>query len=99
MPLPAHTLKLSLVAFLFAGLAVRSAPVLGRSNVRNANWLPMIWGLSLGASLAAPEDGRSPPNLAGAADPAKPSTEFNREALDFFEKNIRPVLAERCYEC
>src|SRR5258706_8905538 len=38
-------------------------------------------------------------HLAGAADAGKTSTTFSDEGLDFFEKKIRPVLVERCYEC
>jgi uncharacterized protein DUF1553/uncharacterized protein DUF1549/cytochrome c len=38
-------------------------------------------------------------HLAGAADAGKPSTAFSDEGLDFFEKKIRPLLVERCYEC
>lgn len=30
---------------------------------------------------------------------ARAKTEFTREDLDFFEKEIRPVLTERCLEC
>jgi hypothetical protein len=36
--------------------------------------------------------------VAGADDPQKPA-EFSREQVEFFEANIRPVLAEHCYEC
>jgi len=36
-----------------------------------------------------------PVAAAGAQDPPKPSP----EALDFFEKKVRPLLAERCFEC
>ena len=32
---------------------------------------------------------------AWAADDAQPS----KEGLDFFEKNVRPILVDRCYEC
>ena len=32
-----------------------------------------------------------------AADPASPT--LDPEAVDFFEKKIRPVLIEQCYEC
>jgi hypothetical protein len=36
--------------------------------------------------------------ITGADDPQK-SAEFSREQVEFFETNIRPVLAEHCYEC
>ncbi|MEN9572208.1 MAG: hypothetical protein RL514_63 [Verrucomicrobiota bacterium] len=37
--------------------------------------------------------------LAGAAGLRAEAAEWSREHLEFFEKRIRPVLAERCYEC
>jgi len=33
-------------------------------------------------------------SLVAAAD-----TAFPPEQIEFFEKNVRPVLAERCYDC
>jgi hypothetical protein len=36
------------------------------------------------------------PLLAQAAPPAQPPS---KDGLEFFEKNIRPVLVDRCYEC
>ncbi|MBI5799512.1 MAG: PSD1 domain-containing protein [Verrucomicrobia bacterium] len=37
--------------------------------------------------------------VAGLAGLGAQGAELPREQLDFFEKKIRPVLAERCYEC
>ena len=38
--------------------------------------------------------------LASWAEPAvSPDGALDRSQLDFFEKNIRPVLAEKCYKC
>ena len=37
--------------------------------------------------------------LAGLAGLRAEAAESSREHLEFFEKRIRPVLAERCYEC
>ena len=37
--------------------------------------------------------------MAGCGAVALPAAEPAREHLDFFEKKIRPVLVERCYEC
>ena len=37
--------------------------------------------------------------MAGWSAVALPAVEPAREHLDFFEKKIRPVLVERCYEC
>src|SRR6266567_3694496 len=37
--------------------------------------------------------------VAAAAQPSRAPTEFSREGLEFFEKKIRPLLVERCYEC
>ncbi len=37
--------------------------------------------------------------LAMAAEPAAPAPAPSPQALEFFEKNIRPVLAEKCYSC
>ncbi len=37
--------------------------------------------------------------LAGLAGLRAEAAELSREHLEFFEKRIRPVLAERCYEC
>ena len=37
--------------------------------------------------------------LAGWAGLRAEAAELSREHLEFFEKRIRPVLAERCYEC
>jgi len=37
--------------------------------------------------------------VAGWSAVALPAVEPAREHLDFFEKKIRPVLVERCYEC
>ena len=37
--------------------------------------------------------------LAGLAALRAEAAESSREHLEFFEKRIRPVLAERCYEC
>ena len=34
-------------------------------------------------------------SFAGAADEAPPT----KEGLEFFEKNVRPILSDRCYEC
>ena len=34
-------------------------------------------------------------SFAGAADEAPPT----KEGLEFFEKNVRPILIDRCYEC
>ena len=42
-----------------------------------------LWALTALASVAA------------AAEPAK----FDASQVEFFEKKIRPVLAERCYQC
>ena len=39
----------------------------------------------------------SPP-FAGGMD-QEASTSFSSDAINFFEKKIRPLLAERCYEC
>jgi len=33
--------------------------------------------------------------FAVAADDAQPT----KEGLEFFEKNVRPILSDRCYEC
>src|SRR5438045_358447 len=40
-------------------------------------------------------------SLARAADPtlAKIEPQPDRTQLDFFEKSIRPVLAQKCYKC
>jgi len=27
------------------------------------------------------------------------AADFSKQQIDFFEKRIRPLLAERCYEC
>src|SRR5438034_442362 len=35
----------------------------------------------------------------GAAAPAQEKATGDAEGIEFFEKKIRPVLAERCYEC
>lgn len=35
------------------------------------------------------------PLVSAAEAPAEPT----KEALEFFEKNVRPILADRCYEC
>ncbi|MEQ2009139.1 MAG: PSD1 and planctomycete cytochrome C domain-containing protein [Limisphaerales bacterium] len=40
-----------------------------------------------------------PALLAGCSGLLASAAELPREQLDFFEKKIRPVLAERCYEC
>src|SRR5688500_16263512 len=37
--------------------------------------------------------------IAPAALAAPDSAQTSKDGLDFFEKHIRPVLAERCYEC
>ncbi|MFM8470591.1 MAG: c-type cytochrome domain-containing protein, partial [Limisphaerales bacterium] len=37
--------------------------------------------------------------LAGSAALPTDATELSREHLEFFEKRVRPVLVERCYEC
>ena len=37
--------------------------------------------------------------FAAAATSAAEEPKFNNKQLDFFEKNIRPVLAEKCYSC
>src|SRR5437870_5897440 len=37
--------------------------------------------------------------VAAAAEPSRAPTEFSHEELEFFEKKIRPLLVERCYEC
>jgi hypothetical protein len=34
-----------------------------------------------------------------ADNPAQPSPPPPKDGIEFFEKNIRPILAERCYEC
>ena len=31
--------------------------------------------------------------------PAEPSPEFAPPEIEFFEKKVRPILVERCYEC
>src|SRR5437764_14592715 len=36
---------------------------------------------------------------AGAAPPAAPAAKPDPGAVEFFEKNVRPVLAEHCYSC
>ena len=33
------------------------------------------------------------------AEDAPPAPEFDAAAIEFFEKEVRPVLATRCYEC
>lgn len=37
--------------------------------------------------------------VAQVAKSATFGAEFDSATLDFFEKKIRPVLAEKCYEC
>ncbi len=37
--------------------------------------------------------------LAGVASVLAPAAEPARDTVDFFEKKVRPLLAERCYEC
>jgi hypothetical protein len=37
--------------------------------------------------------------LAGLVAPPPNAAELSREQSDFFEKKVRPVLIERCYEC
>jgi hypothetical protein len=37
--------------------------------------------------------------VASAGEPAKKPAELTKEGVEFFEKHIRPILAERCYEC
>ncbi|WP_218280440.1 c-type cytochrome domain-containing protein [Verrucomicrobium spinosum] len=37
--------------------------------------------------------------LAGTALPAFASDHASRAALTFFEKEVRPILANRCYDC
>src|SRR5258707_12292893 len=37
--------------------------------------------------------------LAGASDASKLAATSNGDGLEFFEKKIRPLLVERCYEC
>ncbi len=37
--------------------------------------------------------------LSGLATAAPPAASFAPEQIEFFEKNVRPVLAERCHEC
>ncbi|MEY2429624.1 MAG: hypothetical protein QOJ40_2509 [Verrucomicrobiota bacterium] len=59
MPFPTHTLKLSLLAGLLAGVGPLACP----------------------------------------ADAGKDSPGPRADDLDFFEKKIRPLLVERCYEC
>ncbi len=57
--------------------------------------LPMSFARSIKSAL------RSLPLcvLAGLAALRAEAAESSREHLEFFEKRIRPVLAERCYEC
>jgi hypothetical protein len=37
--------------------------------------------------------------IASSADNAQKPAELTKEGIEYFEKYIRPVLAERCYEC
>lgn len=52
--------------------------------------LVVLLALALATSAAAAETAAGPAAVAAAADSAQ---------IEFFEKKIRPVLVERCYEC
>ena len=49
---------------------------------------PLVLSLALAATTGA-----------AAADPAAVATAADPAQIEFFEKKIRPVLVERCYEC
>ena len=58
----------------------------------------VVIGLLLSASVRGdePPAGAAAPAPAAAADAA---TKFSAEDLEFFEKEVRPILVARCYEC
>ncbi|MEX2140230.1 MAG: PSD1 and planctomycete cytochrome C domain-containing protein [Pirellulales bacterium] len=58
-------------------------------NQCHGQWLRMI-ALFVACSL---------PVIADAESPTSPSPVFSDELLEFFEKEVRPLLDKRCYEC
>src|SRR5688500_16365927 len=63
----------------------------------------LILGLLLGAKIsfpgAADDAARLKPKSVAATETAAADKPIPAAHLDFFEKKIRPVLAERCYKC
>ena len=63
-----------------------------RRDARLRAYLIAVWGfyITISVTLAAP---------AGATEPAKASATASAEGVEFYERKIRPLLTERCYEC
>src|SRR5262245_14571324 len=53
-------------------------------------FLSLLFTIFAAAAQAAPGDG---------TDGSNGTDKTNAAGLEFFEKNIRPVLAEKCYKC
>ncbi len=51
------------------------------------------------AAAVAAQASDTPPPAVPPLPPAAPELQFAAEDLDFFEKKIRPVLVEQCYQC
>ena len=56
-------------------------------------------GLAVGWCTAAAVAAGQPPAKAAAPKPAVSDSKVSPEAAEFFEKNVRPVLAESCFSC
>ena len=59
----------------------------------NRSWMCWVAVLGLLPGAGAPGYGAEPAETPGAARQLSP------EEIDFFERRVRPVLAEHCYGC
>src|SRR5262245_8451697 len=70
--------------------AASSGPIIrgAMSNRQSPRVLVGLAGLLLGAAV-----------MRGAVSDQAPPTPISREAAEFFEAKIRPLLSERCFSC
>ena len=62
-----------------------------RHRVQTVHWILFLW-LVVGVSRPLSADDVIPPTGVGSETPSP-------EQLEFFEKHVRPILIENCYEC
>jgi len=100
---PSHLIALSVCALAGAFALLARADDAPKADAPNAD-APKVDARKADASDAAATGGQARALNGGAkADAAKmeagSAAEPSKEGVEFFEKHIRPVLADKCYKC
>ncbi|HEY2574451.1 MAG TPA: DUF1549 domain-containing protein, partial [Verrucomicrobiaceae bacterium] len=97
-------MKLGTISAYFRDHPDQVAPVFRKLDAAGSGFLDLagflkLYDLGKGRNTPKPDPAPNPPPVSTPPQKPEANSAMRADDLAFFEKNIRPVLAEKCYKC